>query len=209
MAGPHRYQDVYKVVGKSEIDANIFLPPEDSSPCPVGRLRPSPCSHLLSDVISVINIHGGAFMLGASEMVNQDQIEDCVGRRWIVVVPNHRLCPQVDLLEGPMLDCRDLLAWIYDGGLERSIRVNSYQHRCDLDHVFAFGTSSGGHLALCLVWSFTQTRISQTANRTAPCRDLASPVLLPESWTITVPATSTIPSGRRPSRISPQCSPQV
>ncbi|KAF5228495.1 hypothetical protein FAUST_11042 [Fusarium austroamericanum] len=50
-----------------------------------------------------------------------------------------------------MQDCRDLLAWIYDGELERSIHQNSHPHiTCDLEHVFAFGTSSGGHLALCL-----------------------------------------------------------
>lgn len=91
-------------------------------------------------------------MLGASEMVNQDQIQDCLDRGWIVVVPNHRLCPQVDLFNGPMQDCRDLLAWIYNGELERSIHQNSHPHIiCDLEHVFAFGTSSGGHLSLCLV----------------------------------------------------------
>lgn len=105
----------------------------------------------------VINIHGGAFMLGASEMVNQDQIQDCLDRGWIVVVPNHRLCPQVDLLEGPMQDCRDLLAWIYNHELERSIHQNTHPHTCDLEHVFAFGTSSGGHLALSLVSPIIQS----------------------------------------------------
>lgn len=104
----------------------------------------------------VINIHGGAFMLGASEMVNRDQIKDCLNRGWIVVVPNHRLCPQVNLLEGPMQDCRDLLEWIYDHGLERTIHGHSHPHTCDLEHVFAFGTSSGGHLALSLVSSPSQ-----------------------------------------------------
>lgn len=92
-------------------------------------------------------------MLGAREMVNPDQIRDCTDRGWIVVVPNHRLCPQVNILEGPMQDCRDLLAWIYDGGLDKSLqeRASTAPFHCDLDHVFAFGTSSGGHLALSLV----------------------------------------------------------
>jgi acetyl esterase/lipase len=87
-------------------------------------------------------------MLGSSAMVNKDQVEDCLNRSWIVLVPNHRLCPQVDVLEGPMQDCRDLLAWIYDGGLQKAI---SSEYPVDLDHVFAFGTSSGGTLALSLV----------------------------------------------------------
>lgn len=91
-------------------------------------------------------------MLGSSKMVNRDQIRDCLSRGWIVLAPNHRLCPQVDLLEGPMQDCRDLLSWIHDGGLQEVLQGRGWTpHRPDLDHVFAFGTSSGGTLALCLV----------------------------------------------------------
>lgn len=90
-------------------------------------------------------------MLGASGMVNPDQIRDCLDRGWIVVVPNHRLCPQVTLLDGPMQDCRDLLEWIYEGRLEESLKKQGYSAQYDLSHVFSFGTSSGGHLALSLV----------------------------------------------------------
>jgi acetyl esterase/lipase len=89
----------------------------------------------------VINIHGGAFMLGSSKMVNQDQVRDCLDRGWIVLAPNHRLCPQVDLVEGPVQDCRDLLSWIHAGELG---------DMADLKRIFAFGTSSGGTLAMCL-----------------------------------------------------------
>lgn len=91
-------------------------------------------------------------MLGAAGMVNADQIQDCLDRGWVVVVPNYRLCPQVNLLEGPMRDVRDLLAWIQDGHLEAHIAAaGSSPLTIDQDHIFAFGTSSGGHLALSLV----------------------------------------------------------
>lgn len=97
-------------------------------------------------------------MLGASGMVNKDQVEDCLSRGWIVLVPNHRLCPQVDLLEGPMKDCRDLLAWIYDGGLQKGLStIGGAEYKVDTDHVFAMGTSSGGTLALSLVSLFAHT----------------------------------------------------
>ncbi|CAK7205300.1 hypothetical protein SEUCBS139899_008069 [Sporothrix eucalyptigena] len=90
-------------------------------------------------------------MLGAAGMVNPDQIQDCLDRGWIVVVPNHRLCPQVNLLEGPMQDCRDLLSWIQDGHLESHIAAKEGgPYLVDQEHIFAFGTSSGGHLALGL-----------------------------------------------------------
>ena len=100
----------------------------------------------------MIDIHGGAFMLGSSKMVNLDQVQDCLDRGWIVLAPNHRLCPQVNLLEGPIQDCRDLLSWVYDGGLTRFIEgLSAGTRKLDLEHVFAFGTSSGGTLALSLV----------------------------------------------------------
>lgn len=91
-------------------------------------------------------------MLGNSRMVSIPQIEDCLSRGWIVVVPNHRLCPGVDILEGPVEDCRDLLEWVYDGGLEGFLHdqgVGSVS--VDAEKVMAFGTSSGGFLALSLV----------------------------------------------------------
>jgi acetyl esterase/lipase len=90
-------------------------------------------------------------MLGHSDMVNKDQVQDCVERGWIVVVPNHRLCPQVDLLEGPVQDIRDLLSWIYKGELDRVIAEKGSSVKSDLDKVVAFGTSAGGTLSLCLV----------------------------------------------------------
>ncbi|RAQ64772.1 hypothetical protein COH20_012189 [Aspergillus flavus] len=61
-------------------------------------------------------------MLGNSRMVSIPQIEDCLSRGWIVVVPNHRLCPGVNILEGPVEDCRDLLTWVYDGRLGGFLR---------------------------------------------------------------------------------------
>lgn len=118
----------------------------------------NPCK---ADSFLVINIHGGAFMLGSSKMINRDQVSDCLSRGWIVLGPNHRLCPQVNLLEGPIQDCRDLLAWIHEGGLATAVRdLASSSLVPDLDHVFAFGTSSGGHLSLCLVGYSTLAQIS-------------------------------------------------
>ena len=91
-------------------------------------------------------------MLGSSDMVNKNQVQDCLDRGMIVLAPNHRLCPQVDLMEGPMRDCRDCLDWIHNGGLHRAVSSEtSNPYPLDLDHVFAFGTSSGGTLALGLV----------------------------------------------------------
>lgn len=91
-------------------------------------------------------------MLGSSKMVNKDQIVDCLKRGWIVLAPNHRLCPKVNLIEGPVRDSRDVLAWVQNGGLQAAISAHTSKPIVvDVDHIFAFGTSSGGTLALCLV----------------------------------------------------------
>lgn len=111
----------------------------------------------------VIDIHGGAFMLGHSGMVSIPQINDCLERGWIVLVPNHRLCPGVNILNGPMQDIRDLLSWVYDGHLNTYLAEQG-SHRADLENVAAFGTSSGGHLALSLVRS-PKIQIIVTANK--------------------------------------------
>ncbi|KAK0383016.1 hypothetical protein NLU13_8932 [Sarocladium strictum] len=132
---------VYKVVDGQEIDVDVYLP------------RPTSQDKPKNGYCTLIDIHGGAFMLGHADMVNKDQIRDCLDRSWIVLVPNHRLCPQVDLYEGPMQDCRDLLAWVYNEGEGLSAALQTEfgeEYPLDLDHVFAMGTSSGGTLALSL-----------------------------------------------------------
>jgi acetyl esterase/lipase len=124
---------IYKEINGSQISTDIYIPSEIPE-----RL---PC---------LIDIHGGAFMLGASNMVNKDQIRDCLERNWLVVCSNHRLCPRVDLLQGPMADIRDLLAWIYNGTLDKVLRDAGSEVTVDKEKTMAFGTSSGGHLALSL-----------------------------------------------------------
>ncbi|KAL4770992.1 Alpha/Beta hydrolase protein [Aspergillus nidulans var. acristatus] len=140
----------YKQINSSTITADIYLPPSQPS-----QSNSEPIHYPV-----LINIHGGAFMLGHSRMVSLPQICDCLARNWIVAVPNHRLCPGVDVLSGPMADIRDFLAWIYadqdglDAFLEKQDRDGNGngkgKYRVDKDRVMAFGTSSGGFLALSL-----------------------------------------------------------
>lgn len=92
-------------------------------------------------------------MLGMASMVSKDQVADCTERGWIVLALEHRLCPQVDMLEGPMEDVRDALTWVQDGGLDRELAksTGTSMFKTDVSKIVAVGTSSGGHLALSLV----------------------------------------------------------
>ncbi|KAH7053272.1 Alpha/Beta hydrolase protein [Macrophomina phaseolina] len=138
------FRCAYKQVDDCIIYADVYVPHQP----PSGEKRRVP---------AILAIHGGAFILGHSDMVNKDQIADCLSRGWIVISLEHRLCPQVNILEGPITDCRDALAWVHDdkNGLdaELSKHDSSAGFSVDKDRVMAFGTSSGGAIALALGFS--------------------------------------------------------
>ncbi|KAF2762118.1 alpha/beta-hydrolase [Pseudovirgaria hyperparasitica] len=133
----------YKTLPDLEIETDVYLP--SSTPSTVTKYP------------VILNIHGGAFMLGSSSMVNKDQVQNCLDRGWIVLALDHRLCPQVSILDGPLRDCRDALAWVYDGGLYQALRAHGFEKfGVDTDRVMGFGTSSGGHLALGLAYGVSR-----------------------------------------------------
>lgn len=100
-------------------------------------------------------------MLGDSSLISTSQVTDCLNRGWIVVAPNHRLCPQVDISDGPLMDVRDCLGWVFAHGqdgegqgqaLEGFLKARGLEgYAVDRERVMGFGTSSKGMLALGLV----------------------------------------------------------
>lgn len=90
-------------------------------------------------------------MLGHAKMNNKDQIEDCLDRGWIVLSLEYRLCPGVNVLEGPMSDTRDAYEWARTGGLAEALQNASFDVQPDVERIMAMGASAGGHLALSLV----------------------------------------------------------
>jgi acetyl esterase/lipase len=91
-------------------------------------------------------------MLGNSRMNSSLQIEDCLARGWIVIAPNHRLCPQVDVLEGPVTDCRILWQWVHAGHLEHLLQEKGIDVKVDKKKMVVIGTSAGGQLAYTLAF---------------------------------------------------------
>ncbi|PCH06351.1 Alpha/beta hydrolase fold-3 [Penicillium occitanis (nom. inval.)] len=129
----------YKQVDGTEIPTDVYLP-----------LRKATGDHALAPVL--IMCHGGGFIVGWSRMNNADTIEDCLERGWIVLSIEYRLCPGVDLVEGPMTDARDVLRWVQTGGLATALEKASTSIRPDPERVMAMGASAGGHLALSMAW---------------------------------------------------------
>jgi hypothetical protein len=56
-------------------------------------------------------LYAGGFVLGSLKMVLERQIANLVGRGFVVVTPEYRLCPQVSLYEGPIQDAKDVYRW--------------------------------------------------------------------------------------------------
>lgn len=88
-------------------------------------------------------------MLGAGAMTPKVQIDDLIKLGFVVVVPEYRLCPQVDLYEGPITDAMESFTWtkeVLPRLLERDAGV-----LIDPERVAAMGNSAGGCLALHMV----------------------------------------------------------
>lgn len=64
---------------------------------------------------------------------------------------DYRLCPETSLLEGPMTDVVDALAWIRKN--LANLPLSRKDNRVDPERVVAAGWSTGGHLAMSLAWT--------------------------------------------------------
>lgn len=71
---------------------------------------------------------------------------------------DYRLCPEVSLLEGPMLDSRDALRWARC--TLPKLMLSRPDIQPDGDQIVAVGWSTGGHLAMTLAWTAPQAGIA-------------------------------------------------
>ena len=77
------------------------------------------------------------------------QIDYLTRYGFVVISPDYRLCPQVDVWNGPVQDCRNLYAWLVSGALQQSL----LEHGLNLDvtRIVLIGHSVGGTLSQILV----------------------------------------------------------
>ncbi len=67
------------------------------------------------------------------------------------VAVDYRLCPEVNILDGPLADVGDAYAWART--TLPSIRLKHTMGKIDPTHVVAIGWSTGGTLAMSLAWT--------------------------------------------------------
>ncbi|GAB1210993.1 Non-reducing polyketide synthase trt4 [Aspergillus terreus] len=107
-----------------------------------------------------ILIHGGGHIMLSRKDVRPMQVKMLLDMGFLPVSIDYRLCPEVPLLEGPMVDACDALAWARHELPQ--LQLKRPDIRPDGGNVVAVGWSSGGHLAMTLAW-------------TAPARSVRAP----------------------------------
>ncbi|OOQ86839.1 polyketide synthase [Penicillium brasilianum] len=105
-------------------------------------------------------IHGGGHIMLSRKDVRPTQVQLLIDMGFLPVSIDYRLCPEVSLLEGPMADVCEALAWAQN--TLPQLNLQRPDIRPDGNKVVAVGWSSGGHLAMTLAW-------------TAPARGLRAP----------------------------------
>ncbi|KAK7923483.1 hypothetical protein PG985_007554 [Apiospora marii] len=136
MKNPFCLTAVYKTFEGGKLEADIRVPyPKEGKPF-------------------VIDIPSEAGLGVSYSIINKKHSEDLVhARRCVVVSPEYRSLDGASSLKVPIHDCRDLLAWIYNGGLQQALEAeHPGLYPVDCDRVYASGVSYGGLLALSLGW---------------------------------------------------------
>ena len=96
-------------------------------------------------------IHGGGHIMLSRNDIRPEQTNLLLKNGFLPISIDYRLCPETTLLEGPMLDVVDALAWIRLNLVNLSLSRKDI--RVDTETVVAVGWSTGGHLAMSLAWT--------------------------------------------------------
>ncbi|KAL9030654.1 MAG: hypothetical protein Q9196_001241 [Gyalolechia fulgens] len=133
---------VYKSVADVDIHADIYFPekPPSTNSMPIALM-----------------IHGGGFMTLSKSAVRPAQTRFLLAHGILPISLDHRLCPEINLTDGPMSDVGDAIAWARSTlpsiTLDRNITVNP-------EKIAVIGWSTGGHLAMTTAWTTINAGIS-------------------------------------------------
>ncbi|KAL8941134.1 MAG: hypothetical protein Q9216_002433 [Gyalolechia sp. 2 TL-2023] len=132
---------VYKSVANVDIHADIYLPESLSS---------AGCMPI------ALMIHGGGFMTLSKSAIRPAQTRFLLAHGILPISLDHRLCPEINLTDGPMSDIRDAVSWARSTlpsiALKHNITVNP-------EKIAVIGWSTGGHLAMTTAWTTTNAGI--------------------------------------------------
>lgn len=96
-------------------------------------------------------IHGGSHILFSRKDIRPPQTRIMLEMGLLPISLDHRLCPEVRLVDGPMVDVCDAVEW----ARTKLPHISLYNPDVipDPDNVVVIGWSSGGQLALSTGWT--------------------------------------------------------
>jgi acetyl esterase/lipase len=96
-------------------------------------------------------IHGGGHIMLSKDDIRPAQTQLLLQHGFLPISVDYRLCPEVTLTEGPMVDVGDALHWIQK--ILPRISLRREDIKVDSSRIVSVGWSTGGTLALSLGWT--------------------------------------------------------
>ncbi len=94
-------------------------------------------------------IHGGGNMTLSRKAIRPFQTAFLLAHNILPVSIDYRLCPEINLIDGPIADVCDAYAWAQTG-LQAVVRSKGIL--IDEKRIVVIGWSTGGHLAMTTAW---------------------------------------------------------
>ena len=112
-------------------------------------------------LIIALMIHGGGHMTLSRKAVRPFQTAFLLMHNILPVSIDYRLCPEINLIDGPITDVRDAYSWLKSDlpalVEERGIIV-------DMKKIIVIGWSTGGHLAMTTAWTSGELGLNPPAS---------------------------------------------
>ncbi|KAL8722875.1 MAG: hypothetical protein Q9225_000708 [Loekoesia sp. 1 TL-2023] len=99
-------------------------------------------------------IHGGGHMTLTRKAIRPAQTAFLLDHGILPVSLDYRLCPEINIIDGPMTDVRDAYRWARSpSGLQAALDMRSIRIKVDTANILMIGWSTGGHLAMTTAWT--------------------------------------------------------
>ena len=111
-------------------------------------------------------IHGGGHMTLSRKAIRLAQTSHLLANGVLPISLDYRLCPEVNLIDGPMADVRDACGWVQSSSitsLQATLDRKGIKLQVDRKKFVMIGWSTGGHLAMTTAWT------TKAAGLSPPC----------------------------------------
>lgn len=96
-------------------------------------------------------IHGGGHVMLSRKDIRAKQTQLLLDNGRLPISIDYRLCPEVNIIDGPMSDVCDALQWVKTTLPQMDLKYPGL--KIDVEKIVVVGWSTGGTLAMSLVWS--------------------------------------------------------